>query len=250
MGSLGSREILLVDMVDWPAGSDTTAPLRNVFGWFLQHFPEDQRANVRTVSTEQFLASENFQPTVAGVLMSGSPRDAWVDDSFTSSALRKMDSILEQNIPFLGVCYGHQLLGRALGAKVGPDPGGLELGTIEVRLTEEGERSPLFRNIPKTVLTQESHRDTVQELPAGATLLARNNHCLVQSFQHRNQFGVQFHPEMTPQILQFLWKDRIERWQPKIPFDLRERLQSLRPTPEAPHVLRNFVQWAINRPTN
>jgi GMP synthase-like glutamine amidotransferase len=40
----------------------------------------------------------------------------------------------------IGVCFGHQIVARALGARVAPSPGGWELSVTEVQLSKEGRR--------------------------------------------------------------------------------------------------------------
>ena len=107
-------------------------------------------------------------------------------------------------MPVLGICLGSQLLAYALGAKVYPymvdGKRVKEVGYGAVELTDEGKASPLFRGLPSPLTVLQWHGDTF-ELPDGATLLATNSVCRNQAFSKGNAFGVQFHVEVTPELV-------------------------------------------------
>ncbi len=103
----------------------------------------------------------------------------------------------EKGVPVLGVCFGHQMLADALGAPVQRNPRGRELGAVDIELTAEGQRHPLFRGIAPRATFQTIHDDEVAALPYGAVLLAGNPHTPIQAFQHGpSLLAVQFHPEL------------------------------------------------------
>ena len=68
--------------------------------------------------------------------------------------------VLEQEIPTLGICYGMQLLARALGGSVVPAER-REYGPATIEVTD-GE-SPLFAGLPGTLDVWMSHGDHVDE---------------------------------------------------------------------------------------
>ncbi|HAV64732.1 MAG TPA: hypothetical protein DCY13_20490, partial [Verrucomicrobiales bacterium] len=184
----------------------------------------------------------------AAVIISGSPRDAWIDDPVNDAVLGVIEHCRSAGKPLLGVCYGHQVLGRALGAKVGRHPAGYELGNVEVQLTDDGTACPLLAGLPAGLNVIESHQDAVFELPRGAKLLATGEHTAVQAFDFEGRLlGVQFHPEMTPDVLQFVWGEpRRAAWRPRLNFNLDERLAGLQPTPAASQIFRNFIQHYVS----
>lgn len=53
---------------------------------------------------------------------------------FTSKVLA------DDRVRIVGVCFGHQIVGRALGAKVGPSDDGWEVSVYDAELTEQGKQ--------------------------------------------------------------------------------------------------------------
>lgn len=245
-GSSRGRCLLLIDAVDWSTAYPREHPLRNVEEWFVRHFRDDPSLSVKVIhATDDVLRAVRDQE-VEGVILSGSPRDAWAKDPVNDHLGEMIFDCRDRQIPFLGVCYGHQLLGQVLGAKVGRDPAGVELGTVTLELTPAGKNCPLFDGIPKEFEVLESHQDAVMTLPAGAELLAKGDHTVIQAFRHGEYLmGVQFHPEMDPEIMRFVWEPRRTMWRDKCSFDIDERLMSLRPAPLATKVLKNFATHCV-----
>jgi GMP synthase (glutamine-hydrolysing) len=103
---------------------------------------------------------------------------------------------LEAGLPTLGICLGAQLLAAAGGAEVrrASSP---EIGWHEV--VRSGE-DPVLDRLPERFLAYQWHSYTF-ELPAGAVELARSAIC-PQAYRLRGSaWGVQFHPEVTPEIV-------------------------------------------------
>lgn len=236
-----AKEILLIDAVLWSEAFSPSDPLRSAPSWFDPHVSSPGRTWMRSVSAEADLSSEPG-PQVRGVILSGSPRDAWSTDPVNTALCQLIDRCHQRRIPLLGVCYGHQVLGRALGAKVAPHPQGWELGNVPIQLTPAGRKSLLFDSFPETFDALQSHRDAVLELPPGCQLLATGSHTRIQSFSCDDLlFGVQFHPETRPDILRYLWGPRLERWRGNIGFDLDHRIATFQEAPQSALILNRFV---------
>ena len=102
-------------------------------------------------------------------------------------------------MPYLGICLGGQLLASCLGAKVPKNPGP-EIGYYDVTLTEEGRQDPLFKGLPKTLRMMQWHFDTFDQ-PVGTHLLATTPTCKNQAIRHgRNAYGIQFHFEVEEKL--------------------------------------------------
>ena len=104
-----------------------------------------------------------------------------------------------KNIPYLGICLGAQLLAAALGSKVIGNRWG-ERGNGKVQLTEDGINDLMFKGLPQQLPAFQWHDDSF-DLPDGATLLASSAVCPHQAFRLGNAWGLQFHPEITPEII-------------------------------------------------
>ena len=112
-------------------------PLGGVEGWFRAALAKcDPRVEVKTVRA----SAPDWEKEVGwadAVMISGSPRDAFADDEWTHGLMAKVARLLEKKKPVLGVCYGHQILGRVQGGKVERCEGGWELGETKVETTAE-----------------------------------------------------------------------------------------------------------------
>ncbi|KAH9901748.1 GMP synthase [Xylariomycetidae sp. FL2044] len=105
---------------------------------------------------------------VHSVLITGSMFDAdsdehaWILDLL--SLLREL-FVRRPDIKFSGVCFGHQLLCRLLGAPVGPSPKrDWEIGHSAIHLTDVGRR--IFRTDAATVYLHQMHQGQVKEAPS------------------------------------------------------------------------------------
>ncbi len=114
--------------------------------------------------------------------------------------------LFEHDIPTLGICYGHQILGAFAGAQVKYSPEQKKSRSHEVRLMVDKNDYFLFADLPESFLAHYGHKDVLDRVPEGATLLmSGGKECQVSALQYKkNIFTVQFHPELN-------YGDMIER---------------------------------------
>ena len=125
-----------------------------------------------------------------GVVISGSRSSVYWDEPWIEPTKAWVAAALERGIPFLGICWGHQLLADVLGGTV-EDMGVYEVGYSEI---EHFGNSRLFDGIDREFVAYTSHTDAVTTLPVGAIPLAENEYSN-HGFRLETAFGVQFHPE-------------------------------------------------------
>lgn len=127
--------------------------------------------------------------------------------------LKAVASIIEKalriEIKVLGICLGAQLLAHVLGSKVYPGKT-FEAGWCEIVLTEGGKKDPGFKHFrDKRDICRvfQWHGDTF-DMPEDSILLASSNEFPHQAFKFMDSYGLQFHPEVTPALIELWSKDR------------------------------------------
>ncbi len=186
----------------------------------------------------------------AGVLVTGSAdsltqRTAWMDRS-----LDYLQRLVQTAVPTLGICFGHQMLGEALGGRVAANPRGREIGSVPLQLLE---RAPFLdgsigtpcvdsRTENATVMVNTTHLDSVVELPPGARVLAKTAlepHAFVQ-FGER-AWGVQFHPEMDAAVVRAYIEHRRDAIEQE-GLDVQQLWDSATDTPHGRSIIERFVR--------
>ncbi len=151
---------------------------------------------------------------IASAVITGSHSMVTDEQSWVEPLAEWLRRLVEEEVPILGVCYGHQLLGHALGGRVGFHPDGPEIGTVEVDLLQEAERDPLLRGMPNRFDAHTTHAQSVLALPDGAVLLARTAHDAHAAFRAGPcAWGVQFHPEYDERIMRHYVREQRETLQ-------------------------------------
>jgi GMP synthase (glutamine-hydrolysing) len=144
-----------------------------------------------------------------GIISSGSTSSLVEPEPWMDEACGFLRDAAAAGTPILGVCFGHQMIGRAWGGTVRQNPNGWEAGTYEVELTDEGRRDPLFSGVGPSLHANQSHRDEVATLGPRVRRLAGSALCANQAIAvGENVRGVQFHPEMDGVVIRRLIEHR------------------------------------------
>jgi GMP synthase-like glutamine amidotransferase len=118
--------------------------------------------------------------------------------------------IVATESPYVGICFGHQLLAQALGATVARADDGWQVGARDYDLVE----APAWMGPAVARITLiASHQDQVTALPEGADLLARgaDGGCPVAGFTVGTRaWTLQPHPEFVPPVADHLFAGRVD----------------------------------------
>jgi GMP synthase (glutamine-hydrolysing) len=183
-------------------------------------------------------ASEQF----AGLIVTGSASSVTERAPWMLRIEEHLARAVEAEHPVLGICFGHQLLGQALGGLVERNPQGREMGTIQLAIVAD---DPLLDRSIEPALAHATHVDSVTVLPKGAAILAKTAlepHAAVR-FGER-AWGVQFHPEFDVQVMSEYIEGRSELLAEE-GRDPAGMLRAVAPTEAGRLVLRRFVQHGL-----
>lgn len=175
----------------------------------------------------------------SALVITGSPESVTSRAPWIVAAEERSAELVRAGVPTLGICFGHQLLGQALGGLVAANPRGREIGTVEL---ERAADDPLFDGAPASFRANMSHCDSVTRLPPGARVLARTRlepHAAVR-FGER-AWGVQFHPEFDGDVMRGYIAARRDRLAAE---GIDAEKLGAADAPEAARVLRNFAALA------
>jgi carbamoyl-phosphate synthase small subunit len=170
---------------------------------------------------ERGLDVEVFPATVSSeVLLSGNPDAVFYsngpgDPETATAQVEVLQGILKKNIPFFGICFGNQLLGRALGFQ-----------TYKLAFGHRGINQPVLdRKTGKVEVTAHNHGFAVRvdggdevESPAGFGRVRVSHICLnddvVEGLECLDipAYSVQYHPEAAagPHDANYLFDRLIE----------------------------------------
>ena len=230
------------------------ASVREQFGdfdrWFSEHSGE---IDIRVVEAHKSPAELPPPNELAGLIITGSPHSVTEPEAWTHHLADWTVSAIDEGVPCLGVCYGHQLIGDAFGGEVIRNPMKYEIGTIEVELTDEGQNDALLGQLnpgARSLAFNAVHGDIVSRLPPGAVRLATNGVALNQAYKFRDHvWAVQFHPEFSTEVMRQYIEGRAENVNADAvrrgvdpEAALKEQTESVRQTPMGPKLIRTFVE--------
>jgi GMP synthase (glutamine-hydrolysing) len=127
---------------------------------------------------------------IKGVILSGSPASCTQPDAPVADI-----DFMNLTIPVLGLCYGAQFLAASNGGKVEKSIH-REYGRANITIATEDR---LLNGIENGSQVWMSHGDTILEMPAGTTTLAKTDSIPVAAYRFTNKevYAVQFHPEVS-----------------------------------------------------
>lgn len=134
-----------------------------------------------------------------GYVITGSPAsangsEAWVERLMVF--IRELDAAA---IPTIGICFGHQIIARALGGRIDKNSGGWGFGISPTNFNAHEKWMTPFQD---TLNLYAAHSEQVVELPKNAVALGGSSFCPIGSYKIGTHiFTTEYHPEMTPEFV-------------------------------------------------
>jgi len=153
------------------------------------------------------LKSANFKSFSGAIITGGATLLSQIDNQKFTEPFKRL---FEADIPVLGICLGHQIMGLLFGAEIfhdeliGQDE---NIGIIK--------KDPIFSNIKTGTFFHEEHLEYIS-LPKDFFLLANSKTCNNEAMKHKNKilYGVQFHPEVSGIDGEILFKNFLKMCSP------------------------------------
>ncbi|MGE5523799.1 MAG: glutamine amidotransferase-related protein [Rhodospirillaceae bacterium] len=144
-----------------------------------------------------------------GYLCTGSRYSVSENEDWIKLLKAFVQRLHEGEKPFVGICFGHQMLAEALGGQVLRSEDGWGVGVHRMQIARSEEWM-----LPALGLCrlQYMHADQVRRLPQDAVVLGFSDHCEVAMFRvGETMLGIEGHPEFTAAYSEALMQSRMEQ---------------------------------------
>jgi len=137
--------------------------------------------------------NKDIDSSVKGIILSGGPLNVYQINKYSFDK-----RIIKNQVPVLGICFGHQILSKLNGGKVKQSKY-REFGLANINKKRESILTKNFFNKKDINKVWMSHADEVSKLPKNFKVIAssQNSKFAIIENKKENFYGVQFHPEVT-----------------------------------------------------
>ena len=160
------------------------------FTFNLYHYISSLKVNVDVIRNDKINSKEIVRKNYNKIVISPGP-----GNPNQSGNCINILKTLHQEIPFLGVCLGHQIIGQVFGSKIVQAKKLMHGKTSKKRSKKTG----ILKNLPKTFEATRYHSLIIEKksLSKDLEITAETDDGIIMGVQHKkfNIHGVQFHPE-------------------------------------------------------
>ena len=160
------------------------------FTFNLFHYLSSLKVNVDVIRNDKITSAEILKRKYNKIVISPGP-----GNPNQSGNCLKIVKSLHRNLPILGVCLGHQIIGQVFGSKI-----------IQAKKLMHGKTSKIIskkigilKNLPKIFEATRYHSLIIDKktLSKDLEITAETKEGLIMGVKHKkyNVHGVQFHPE-------------------------------------------------------
>jgi GMP synthase-like glutamine amidotransferase len=141
-----------------------------------------------------------------GYICSPSRLSVYDDHQWLRDVEQLLRDMVATETPYVGICFGHQLMAQALGATVQKADVGWGIGAKHYEVVE----AQPWMDSTNDIILAASHQDQVMQLPDGARLMARAPYCPVGGMLiGERAWTLQVHPEFSPALADSLLATRL-----------------------------------------
>jgi GMP synthase (glutamine-hydrolysing) len=217
-----------------------TAEHGDIDSWIIQ-MADLQSVDVEVVDVINGAKIPNAK-NYRAIIISGSTSMVTERTDWIEGLAAWIREFVDIRVPILGICFGHQMLAYALGGKVGDNPNGGEWGTVSVSLFDLAKKDRVFGDLPKTLVVQAAHMQSVLKLPENAVSLAESNKDAYQIVRFCDWvWGIQFHPEIDAEIIRSILQFELEELTGS-GVDVSAAIQSIEESNHGHLVFRQFLK--------
>jgi len=145
-----------------------------------------------------------------GYIITGSQFSAYDELPWIHKTKNLIQQLDQQQIPTIGICFGHQLIAEALGGKVAKaQDKGWGVGVHHWQVTEKPEW--MDNTDVEQFAMRASHQDQVINAPPESVVFASSDFCPVAGFQFNKLLTFQGHPEFSRDYAEALINKRVAR---------------------------------------
>ena len=160
------------------------------FTYNLYHYLSSLKARVDVIRNDKITSKEVVKNKYNKIVISPGPGNP----NQSGNCLDILNALYKE-IPFLGVCLGHQIIGQGFGSKIIQAKNLMHGKTSKIKSKKIG----ILKNLPSKFEATRYHSLIIDKksLSKNLKITAETDDGLIMGVQHKeyNIHGVQFHPE-------------------------------------------------------